>query len=93
MVGGSVPGDGGFAEIGFVGHVASEGGVVTKDGVFGHLLMVAHPLEKTPEVWFFFVPRSATIVEAFRDGFLAGLWVVLLVPLLQVGFAHRLWIA
>jgi len=55
--------------------------------------MVAHALEESPEVRFFFVPRSAAIVEAFRDRFLAGLGIVLLVPLLQVGFAKGLRIA
>jgi hypothetical protein len=37
-VGGDVLGDGGFAEIGFVGHVAGQRGVVAEDGVFGDLL-------------------------------------------------------
>jgi len=48
LVGGGVPGDGAYG-IGFVGHVAGEGGVVTEDGVFGDLLMVAHALEESPE--------------------------------------------
>src|SRR5260370_23672462 len=82
LVGGGVPGDGGLPEIRLVGHVARERGVVAEDGVFGDLLVVARPLEKSPEVRFFFVPGSAAIVETFRDGFLAGLGVVLRVPLL-----------
>jgi hypothetical protein len=47
-VGGGVPGDRSFAEIGFVGHVASQCSVVAEDGVFGDLLVVAHALEKFP---------------------------------------------
>jgi len=80
LVGGGVPSDGGLAEIGFVGHVAGERGVVTEDGVFGDLLMVAHALEKSPEVRFFLVPGSAAIGKSFFDGFFAGLGVVVLVP-------------
>src|SRR5712671_619910 len=90
LVGGGVPGDGGFAEIGFVGHVAGQRRVVTEDGVFGNLLMVSHALEESPEVGFFLVPGSAAIVEALPDGFLAGLGIVLLVPLLEIGLAHGL---
>src|SRR5260370_1428597 len=74
--------DGSLPEIRLVGHVASQRGVVAEDGVFGDLLMVSHALEKSPEVRFFFVPGSAAIVEAFRDGFFAGFGVVFLVPLL-----------
>src|SRR5713226_10112810 len=93
LVGGGVPGDGGLAEIGLVGHVAGQRGVVAEDGVFGDLLVVAHALEKSPEVRFFFVPGSAAIVEAFSDGFFAGLGVVVLVPLFQISVAQRLRIA
>src|SRR5260370_34098043 len=82
LVGGGVPGDGGLPEIRLVGHVARERGVVAEDGVFGDLLVVARPLEKSPEVRFFFVPGSAAIGETFRAGFLPGLGVGLRVPLL-----------
>ena len=85
---GGVPGDGGPAEIGLIGHVASERGVVAEDGVFGNLLMVARALEESPEVRFFFVPGSAAIVEALGDGLLAGLGIVLLVPFLEIDFAQ-----
>src|SRR5260370_13028081 len=88
LVGGGVPGDGGIAEIGLVGHVAGQRGVVAEDGVFGDLLVVAHALEKSPEVRFFFVPGSAAIGESLPDGFLAGLGVVVLVPFLRIRFAH-----
>src|SRR6266446_433466 len=90
LVGGGVPGDGGSAEIGLVGHVAGQRGVVAEDGVFGDLLMVARALEKSPEMRFFFVPGSAAIVEAFGDWFLAGLGMMLLVPLSLLGFSARL---
>ncbi len=66
-VGGGVPGDGGFAEIGFVGHMAGQSGVVAEDGVFRDLLMVTRALEKSPEVRLFFVPRSAAVGEPFCD--------------------------
>src|SRR6267143_5712539 len=65
LAGGGVPGDRGVSEVGFVGHVASQRGVVAEDGVFGDLLMVSHALKKSPEVRFFLVPGSAAIVEAF----------------------------
>src|SRR6266436_7934898 len=68
LVGGGVPGDGSLAEVGFVGHVAGQGGVVAEDGVFGDLLMVTRALEKSPEVRLFFVPRSAAVGEPFCDG-------------------------
>jgi len=71
-----------FAEIGLVGHVAGQRGVVAEDGVFGDLLMVCARPGKISRDEAFFVPGSAAIVEAFRDGFLAGLGVVLLMPLL-----------
>src|SRR5260370_2634336 len=92
-VGGGVPGDGGFAEIGFVGHVAGEGGVVAEDGVFGDLLMIAHTLEKSPKVRFLSVPGFAAKSESFLHRLLAGLGIVVLVPFLEIGFAHRLRIA
>ena len=81
LVGGGVPGDGGSAEIGLVGHVASQRGVVAEDGVFGNLLMIASALEKSPEVGLFSVPGFAAIAESLPDGFLAWLGIVLLVPL------------
>src|SRR6266852_3409694 len=93
LVGGGVPGDGGFAEIGFVGHVAGQRGVVAEDGVFGDLLVVAHPLEKSPQVRFFIVPGIAAEGEALLEGFLARLGVVLFVPLLVISVAHRLRVA
>src|SRR5438309_1695387 len=55
--------------------------------------MVARALEKSPQVRFLFVPGSAAIVEAFGDWFLAGLGIVLLVPLFEIGFAQGLRIA
>src|SRR5439155_87432 len=87
-VGVRVPIDGALAEIGFVGHVAGQRGVVTEDSVFDDLLMVARALEESPEVRFFFVPGSAAIVEALGDGLLAGLGIVLLVPFLEIDFAQ-----
>src|SRR6266851_4312563 len=93
LVGGSVPGDGGFAEIGFVGHVAGEGGVVAEDGVFRDLLVVAHPLEKSPQVRFFIVPGIAAIGEARLEGLFAGFGVIVFVPLFEIGVAQRLRIA
>src|SRR6266478_9853662 len=93
LAGGGVPSDCGVAEIGFVGHVAGQRGVVAEDGVFGDLLMISHALEKSPEVGFFLVPGSAAIAESLPDGFLAGLGIVLLVPLLEIGLAHGLRIA
>src|SRR5713101_7510598 len=93
LVGGGVPGDGGFAEIGFVGHVAGERGVVAEDGVFGDLLVVAHPLEKSPQVRFFIVPGIAAIGEARLEGLFAGFGVIVFVPLFEIGVAHRLRIA
>jgi len=80
LVGGGVPGDGGLAEIGFVGHVAGQRGVVAEDGVFGDLLMIAHALEKSPEVGFFSVPGFAAKSESLLHRFLAGLGIVVLVP-------------
>src|SRR6266478_8044734 len=93
LVGGGVPGDGGFAEIGLVGHVAGEGGVVAEDGVFGDLLVVAHALEKSPEMRFLSVPGFAAKSESLFHRLLAGLGIVVLVPFLEIGFAHRLRIA
>src|SRR5713226_4042020 len=90
LVGSSVPGDGGFAEIGLVGHVAGEGGVVAEDGVFCDLLMIAHTLEKSPEVRFFSVPGFAAKSKSLLHRLLAGLGIVVLVPFLEIGFAHRL---
>src|SRR5712692_8631336 len=93
LVGGGVPGDSTLAEIGFVGHMARQRGVMAEDGVFGDLLMVSHALEESPEVRLFFVPGSTAIGESLLHGFLARLGVVLLVPFFEIGFAHRLRIA
>ncbi len=81
LVGGGVPRDGGSAEIGFVGHMAGQRGVVAEDGVFGDLLVVAHTLEKSPEVRLFSVPGFAAKSESLLHRLLAWLGVVLLVPL------------
>src|SRR5882672_7364064 len=67
LAGGGVPGNRGVAEVGFVGHVASQRGVVAKDGVFGHLLMVLRALEEFPEMWLDFVPGDAAIGEGLRE--------------------------
>src|SRR5437867_10607110 len=49
--GGGVPGDGDIAaEAGLVDHVASEGGVVAKDGVFSERLARFDRREESPEV-------------------------------------------
>src|SRR5882724_7989431 len=93
LAGGGVPSDRGLAEVGFIGHVAGQRGVMAEDGVFGNLLMVSHALEKSPEVRFFLVPGSAAIAESLLDGLLAGLGVVLLVPFLEIRIAHGLRIA
>ena len=49
----------------------------------------AHALEKCPEVRAKVVPGIALVGVAFGERFLAGFGVVLGVPLLEVGFAHR----
>src|SRR6266567_40212 len=88
LAGGGVPGDGAFAEIGFVGHVASQGSVVAEDGVFGDWLAVAHALEELPEVRLFFIEGNAAIGESLGDGFFAGLGVVVFVPFFEIRFAQ-----
>src|SRR6266700_5352640 len=88
LAGGGVPGDGAFAEIGFVGHVASQGSVVAEDGVFGDWLAVAHALEEFPKVRFFFVEGNAAIGESLGDGFFTGLGVVVFVPFFEIRFAQ-----
>src|SRR5437868_10370452 len=45
-----------FAEIRFVGHVASERGVIAEHFVFRHRLARLHRLEEVPEVWFHIIP-------------------------------------
>src|SRR6266852_6174580 len=92
-VGGGVPGDGGLAEIGFVGHVAGQRGVVAEDSVLCNLLVVAYALEKSPQVRFFIVPGIAAKGEALLERLFAWLGIVLFVPFLEIGFAHRLRIA
>src|SRR5437879_13252501 len=66
-VGGRVPGYGGLAEIGFVGHVASQRGVVAEDGVFGDLLVDLHALEQSPEVRIRFVAAADAAADAHTD--------------------------
>src|SRR5229473_941966 len=92
-VGGGVPGDGGLAEIGFVGHVAGQRCVVAEDSVFSDLLVVAYALKKSPQMRFFIVPGIAAKVEALLERLFAWLGIVLFVPFLEIGFAHRLRIA
>src|SRR5882724_226488 len=84
LAGGGVPGDRGAAEIGFVGHVASQRGVVAEDGILGHLLMVLGALEEFPEMWLNFVPRDALVRESFRERLLAGGGIMLGVEFLEV---------
>ncbi len=84
----AVPGGGGFAEVGFVGQVAGQRGVVAEDYVFDVGLAGAHGLEIGPEVRLLFVPRNAAEGEALQTGFFAGRGIVLLVPFVDVFFAH-----
>src|SRR6266446_1820864 len=93
LVGGGVPGDGGVAEVRFVGHVAGQRRVVAEDGVLGYLLAIPHALKVLPEMRFFRVPGDAAISEPFDDGLFAGLGVMILVPFLEIGIAHGARIA
>src|SRR5260221_14569442 len=86
--GGGVPGDGGAAEVGFVGHVAGEGGVVAEDHVFDDRLSGANVLEEIPEVRADIVVGITLVGVGFDERFLTGSNVVLGVPLLEVFGAH-----
>src|SRR5215472_2193522 len=92
--GASVPGDGyAAAEIGLVGHVAGQRGVVAENGVFRERLAGFDRREKRPQVRLHVVKVIALISVILEERLLADLRIVFLVPLLKVGFAHRLGIA
>src|SRR5712664_469167 len=84
----AVPGSGSFAEVGFVGQVAGQRGVVAEDYVFNAGWAGAHGLEVGPEVRLFLVPGNAAEGEALQAGLFAGSGIVLPVPLVDVFFAH-----
>jgi hypothetical protein len=85
---GRVPGDWGFAEVGFVGHVAGEGGIVAEQGVLGNSLAAADGLEISPKVGALVVPGIALIAVGLGNGFFAGCRIVFRVPLLHVSLAE-----
>ena len=61
-----VPGGGRVAEVGFVGHVAGERGVVAEDGVFGDRAVLADGFEESVEVRLQVVPGIAREGEPIR---------------------------
>src|SRR6266851_722636 len=84
----AVPGGGGFAEVGLVGEVAGQCGVVAEDDVLDVRLAGAYGVEVRPHVRFLFVPGDAAEAEALQAGFFAGSGIVLLMPFSDVLFAH-----
>src|ERR1700752_3289373 len=79
-----------LAEVGFVGHVTSQRGVVSEDRIFGNAAVVAHGLEKRPQVRLQLIPGNAAEGETFRVGLFAGSGIVLFVPFLGVFLAQHL---
>jgi len=51
-----VPVHGNLSEVGFIGHVAGQSGVVTEDSVFHYRLAAAHRLKEIPQMRLFVVP-------------------------------------
>src|SRR5260370_33014779 len=84
----AAPGRGGSAEIGFVGEVAGQRGVVAEDYVLDVGLAGAYGVEVGPHVRFLFVPGDAAEGEALQAGLFAGSRIVLLVPFVHVLFTH-----
>src|SRR5260370_32434248 len=84
----AAPGRGGSAEIGFVGEVAGQRGVVAADYVVDVGLGGAYGVEVGRHVRFLFVPGDAAEGEALQAGLFAGSGIVLLVPLGHVLFTH-----
>src|SRR5260370_1680209 len=87
----AVPSGDGFAEIGFVGHVAGQRGVVAEDDVFDVGFARAHGVEVGPHVRFLFVPGNAVEGHALQAGFVRRFGVMLFVPLVDVLLAHNAW--
>ena len=51
-----VPVHGNLSEVGFIGHVAGQSGVVTEDGIFDHGRPCTHRLKEIPQVRLFVIP-------------------------------------
>src|SRR5271166_6684505 len=85
---GLVPGHYRLAEVGLVGHVAGGGGVVSEDGVLDHWLAGANGFEEVPQVRLHVVIGWPGVGDGFGDELVSGLGIVLLVPVVFVGFAH-----
>src|SRR5690242_7320629 len=89
--GGGVPGDGdAAAEIGLVGHVACQRGIVAEDSVLRKRLARFDGTEKRPEVRAHVVKVVAFVDVIFEERLLADLRIVLRMPLLEVSLAHGL---
>jgi len=73
--------------------VASQRGIVAKDGIFGYLLMVLRALEEFPEMRLELVPGDAAIGEGLRERLLAGSGVMLGVEFFEVFLPHGAGIA
>src|SRR5579884_2659990 len=66
----SIPHGGGAIEVGVIRHVAADGGVVAKDGVFHRRLARPHRLKEIPQmVLEFTVPRWILVRCACLEGF------------------------
>src|SRR5215472_3364096 len=89
--GGAVPGDRDTAaEIGLVGHVAGQSGVIAEDGVFDDRLARLDRREEVPKVRLHVVKIVALKGVILTHRLFAHRRIMLLMPLFEVGFAHRI---
>src|SRR2546421_1182604 len=89
-VGPSVPRHRALAEIRLVCHVTSQSGVVSKHRILHHRLPAMHCLEEVPQMRFDVVPGDASVRNSLESCFLSRNCIVLLMPLLEILFAHGL---
>src|SRR5438270_2755173 len=75
-----VPVHGNLSEVGFIGHVAGQSGVVTEDSVFHYRLAAAHRLKEIPQMRLFVVPLIAAVRDTLQGWLFAGAWFV---PVMQ----------
>src|SRR5437867_10717583 len=89
-VGSRIPRDRTLAEIGFVCHVTSQSGVVSKHCILHNRLTRTYRLEEVPQMRLDVVPGNASIRDSFEGWFFPRNRIVFLMPLLEIFFAQGL---
>src|SRR5262249_200448 len=88
---GRIPSDPALPEVGFICHVASQRGMMTEHCILHHRFSALDGAEEIPQMRLHVIEIISLVVGGFCEWFLAGLRIVLCMPLLQILLAHGPW--